>query len=619
MAEVIKGITWVLITLLAPVAFAAHDVSPKRVFVLYDQNRDFAGLALLDQTLTATLKARAEGRLEIYTEFMDASRFRDGNEQDYEETLKHFYRRKYAGKKIDLIVAVFGPSLEFLLKHGSALFPGVPIVFCGIDQREVESLSLGPGVTGVLVKREFRPTLDLALRLHPDTRQVFFVAGTSRFNKYWTERARRELQEPQAPVKINYLTDLSMPALQTELGRLPHHSIVFYLHLFTDGAGKSFNPYDALSLIARNANAPIYTVLDTYVGLGVVGGFVFSLEAHAIKAAELGLRILQGEIPADIPIAEIRTNVNMFDWRQLRRWDIAENRLPPGSVIRFRELSFWDLYLWHVTGAVLLIAAQSALIFTLLVQRRRRHVAELELQKRRQEMAHLTRLSTMGELAGSLAHELNQPLTAILSNAQAAQRFLAVQPADVEEVREVLKDIVRDNHRASEVIRGLRDLVKKGDLDVAALDLAAIVDDVVLLVRSDAILHNVSISLDIDSGMPKVQGDKVQLQQVMLNLLLNAFQAMKDCSAKDREVTVRTAFDGAGMVIVTVRDTGTGLRADEVGKIFQPFYTTKTEGLGMGLAISRSIIEAHGGRLWAVNNLERGATFHFTLPISSPQ
>ncbi len=189
----------------------------------------------------------------------------------------------------------------------------------------------------------------------------------------------------------------------------------------------------------------------------------------------------------------------------------------------------------------------------------------------------------------------------------------------MEEVREVLKDIVRDNHRASEVIRGLRDLVKKGDLDVAALDLAAIVDDVVLLVRSDAILHNVSISLDIDSGMPKVQGDKVQLQQVMLNLLLNAFQAMKDCSAKDREVTVRTAFDGAGMVIVTVRDTGTGLRADEVGKIFQPFYTTKTEGLGMGLAISRSIIEAHGGRLWAVNNLERGATFHFTLPISSPQ
>jgi two-component system sensor kinase FixL len=257
------------------------------------------------------------------------------------------------------------------------------------------------------------------------------------------------------------------------------------------------------------------------------------------------------------------------------------------------------------------------LIFALLVQRRRGRVAELEVQKRRQEMAHLTRVSTLGELAGSLAHELNQPLTAILSNAQAAQRFLAVQPADVEEVREVLKDIVQDNNRASEVIRRLRDLAKKGFLDVAALDLAAIVDDVVLLVHSDAILHNVSISLDIDSDAPKVQGDKVQLQQVMLNLLLNAFQAMKDCSAKDREVTVRAGFDGAGMVVVTVRDSGTGLRADEVGKIFQPFYTTKTEGLGMGLAISRSIIEAHGGRLWAENNLDRGAAFYFTLPISS--
>jgi two-component system sensor kinase FixL len=232
-------------------------------------------------------------------------------------------------------------------------------------------------------------------------------------------------------------------------------------------------------------------------------------------------------------------------------------------------------------------------------------------------MAHLTRVSTMGELAGSLAHELNQPLTAILSNAQAAQRFLAVQPADMEEVREVLKDIVQDNHRASEVIRGLRDLVKKGDLHVAALDLAAVVHDVVLLLHSESILHNVSMSLDIDSGAPKVQGDKVQLQQVILNLLLNAFQAMKDCPAKDRQVTVRAGFDGGRMVIVTVRDSGTGLRGDEVGKIFQPFYTTKTEGLGMGLAISRSIIEAHGGRLWAENNLERGATFYFTLPISS--
>ena len=241
--------------------------------------------------------------------------------------------------------------------------------------------------------------------------------------------------------------------------------------------------------------------------------------------------------------------------------------------------------------------------------------AELEVRQQREELAHLTRVSTMGELAASLAHELNQPLTAILSNAQAAQRFLAANPTEVEEVREILKDIAQDNSRASEVIRRLRDLVKKGELEVTALDLGGVARDVVLLIHSDAVLHNVSVSLELDAGLPKVRADKVQLQQVVLNLLLNAFHAMKDCPLDGRRVVLRTEPDGDHRVIVAVRDRGVGLRSDELDKIFQPFYTTKSDGLGMGLAISRSIIEAHGGRLWAENNSDRGATFYFTVPV----
>ena len=170
--------------------------------------------------------------------------------------------------------------------------------------------------------------------------------------------------------------------------------------------------------------------------------------------------------------------------------------------------------------------------------------AELEVRQQREELAHLTRVSTMGELAASLAHELNQPLTAILSNAQAAQRFLAANPTEVEEVREILEDIAQDNRRASEVIRRLRDLVKKGELDVTSLDLGGVARDVVLLIHSDAILHNVSVSLELDAGLPKVRADKVQLQQVILNLLLNAFHAMKDCPLDGRRVVLRTEPDG---------------------------------------------------------------------------
>ena len=240
----------------------------------------------------------------------------------------------------------------------------------------------------------------------------------------------------------------------------------------------------------------------------------------------------------------------------------------------------------------------------------------LTVQRQRNELAHVARISTMGELAASLAHELNQPLTAILSNAQAAQRFLAADPANIGEVRAILRDIVEDDGRAGEVIRRVRDLVRKADLDVEQLELADVFRDVVLLLRSDAILHNVRIVLEMAPGAPKVLSDKVQLQQVMLNLLLNAFQAMKDSPVSERQVTLRSRYDKDQTMTIAVHDRGVGLKEGQLEKMFQPFYTTKSDGLGMGLAISRSIIEAHGGRLWARNNPDQGATLYFTVPVA---
>jgi PAS domain S-box-containing protein len=238
----------------------------------------------------------------------------------------------------------------------------------------------------------------------------------------------------------------------------------------------------------------------------------------------------------------------------------------------------------------------------------------LTVQRQRHELAHVARVNTVGELSASLAHELNQPLTAILSNAQAAQRFLDADPTNLGEVHAILRDIVQDDSRAGEVIRRVRELVKKEELEITVLDLDAVVRDVVMLIHSDAILHNVNILLQMDPVAPKVRGDKVQLQQVVLNLLLNAFQAMKDRPVNERQVAVRTELDGDG-VIVAVRDCGEGLKDDQLDKIFEPFYTTKENGLGLGLAISRSIVEAHGGRLWAENNPDRGATIYFTVPL----
>jgi len=242
--------------------------------------------------------------------------------------------------------------------------------------------------------------------------------------------------------------------------------------------------------------------------------------------------------------------------------------------------------------------------------------AELTAERHRAELAHVARLSTMGELAASLAHELNQPLTAILSNAQTAERFLASDQIDLDEVREILRDVVEDDKRASEVIRRLRALVSKEPPALAPLDPGSVIGDVVQLVHSDAILRRSRVSVEVAPGLPTVLGDRIELQQVVLNLLVNAFDAMKDCPRHEREVSVRAAPDGAGMVKVAVRDRGTGVSVDDLDRIFEPFHTTKRDGLGMGLSISRTIIAAHGGRLWAENNPDRGATFCFTVPVA---
>ncbi|MFM0208002.1 ATP-binding protein [Paraburkholderia sediminicola] len=237
-----------------------------------------------------------------------------------------------------------------------------------------------------------------------------------------------------------------------------------------------------------------------------------------------------------------------------------------------------------------------------------------ELCRQRQDLAHLTRVSTMGQLASSLAHELNQPLTAILSNVQAAQRFMTADPIDLAELRDILNDIVQDDYRASEVIRRIRAVVKKGDLEVMPLDLAGVMRDVVALVHSDAIVRGTRVTLDIDTNLPPVRGDRVQLQQVMLNLLLNAFDAMNEVPPVDRMVCVTLKSADNGMVLIAVRDRGHGLTADKLDKIFKPFFTSKPQGLGLGLSISRSIIDMHRGRLWAENNNDRGATFYVALP-----
>jgi PAS domain S-box-containing protein len=248
-----------------------------------------------------------------------------------------------------------------------------------------------------------------------------------------------------------------------------------------------------------------------------------------------------------------------------------------------------------------------------------RKQSELELGQQRNELAHLSRVSTMGVLTSSLAHELNQPLTAILSNAQAGSRFLSAPTPDLAEVRGALEDIAQDAKRAGEVIRQMRALVRKDEPHLEPLDLNRVISDVVRLLHSDMLVRKVQIALELAPKLRPASGDNAQLQQVMLNLVLNAFDAMKDVPEGKRTVILRTRQLDAASIQVEVSDVGTGISPDQLVNLFEPFRSSKREGLGLGLSISRSIVEAHQGRIWAENNPDHGAIFYFTLPVHEPE
>jgi two-component system sensor kinase FixL len=244
--------------------------------------------------------------------------------------------------------------------------------------------------------------------------------------------------------------------------------------------------------------------------------------------------------------------------------------------------------------------------------------ARKQAEEVRQELAHASRLALAGELAASIAHEINQPLGAILSNADAAEMLLESSSPALDQLREILGDIRKDDRRASEVIRRLRTLLTKREMEVQPVDLNEVTSDVVLLARAESRRRGVTLGSEPVDDLPPVHGDKVHLQQVLLNLVLNAMEAMAGMPG-ERRLTVRAGVNENGAAEIAVSDTGPGIRPDRLPRLFDPFFSTKKEGMGLGLSIARSLIQAHGGQIWAENNPGGGATFRFTLPTDREQ
>jgi PAS domain S-box-containing protein len=655
-----------------------------------------------------------------------------------------FLRAKYEKRPPDVVITLGSVALPFIVRHRDDIAPNAPVVFTSVSPQNYGALQLPPNVTGIITEFNLDKTLALAERLQPEASRLFVIAGSGEVDRRWQSTARKTIEDRQRKFEVTYLFERSYANLVEEVSKIPRDSIVMLLTVFADREGNAYVPAQVAGSLSAVSPAPLYAPYDTYIGNGIVGGFVETFESVGVRAADMALQILAGKDPATIAPQTNPGQAYRVDHRAMARWGLQESKLPPETVVLFKEPTIWTEHRGAFVAAILIVALQSLIVAALLFQRRRRlraenllkeseermtfaaaaaniglwqfdrdrnelwatehcrsmfgiardapvtrntflsavhpddlqtatqalrslateqpaisdvrivlpgggtrwvrmrarsrsegggrskHLggifvditeqksAEAEVALQRLEVEHLMRVSVLGELSGSIAHEVNQPLTAILSNAQAALHLLAQESPDLVEIRDALEDIVHEDNRAGEVIHRLRSLLKKGERKAEYVNINDLVRSTVSLLHSELIGRDISLRLDLDHAPLLTCGDSVQLQQVLLNLVMNAMDAMASTPIAQRSIQISTGGPQAGMVDVRVKDRGHGIRPKENGRLFEPFYTTKDQGLGLGLTLCSTIIQAHQGRLTLVNDERGGAIAKFSLPIQQP-
>jgi PAS domain S-box-containing protein len=850
-----------VLALVITTAWAA-DV-PKKVLIVHSFGSAAPPFTTHSIAFETELTKRMGERVDLDEVSLDHARYAD---PDMEEALVEYLQKRQAKWQPDLVVPIGSPAGIFVEQYRWRLFPHPPILYAGMDRRRLAADALQNNAAFVGESFDGPGFIEDILQLAPDTTNIVCVIGASQVERYWTAAFQSDFARFTNRVGFTWLNEFSFDQMQEKVSHLPPRSFIFLILLMRDATGVTHNADEALRRISQVANAPVNSIYEEQLGLGIVGGRLYRAEFEAVEAARVAIRILHGEPATNFPPEIIGPIGAQYDGRELRRWNISEDRLPRGSVVKFRERTIWGRYGSWIIAGVSVFVIQGVLIAALvanLVRRRkaerslreseermklaacaaemalweldlttdrvwvagplaerigqkdrdnthftqvfqgihpddqnrvatalakaregkgdfesvhrrllpdgkiiwvtargrvefdqphkpvrmrgismditarkeaeerarecegrflvmansapvlmwaagpdksctfcnqawldftgrplerelgngwteslhpedragcvklyvesfdarqpftveyrvRRHDgqyrwlsdhgvprydaqqnflgyigscvditeqkrAEEEALRMREELAHVSRVSTLVELGGALAHELNQPLTAILSNAQAAARSLNSGPANMGELREILEDIVEEDRRAGEIIVRMRAMLKKEDVKMAPENLNQIVGEVLGIMRSELLFRRVMPITRLAPELPLVRGDRVRLQQVLMNLIVNACDAMADVPPPERRVTIETNDAGDGFVQASVADGGFGFPVSDSAEMFEAFRTTKPNGLGLGLVISRSIIESHGGRLSVSNNNDRGAVVRFTL------
>jgi signal transduction histidine kinase len=595
------------------IVLAAHGTAfaePRRVLLLHSFGPFFEPWSAVAGRFREELTRRSPNAIDLYEASLETARFAQPPD---EAPLVDYLRALFGERNLDLVVAMGAPAARFFQKHRPEFFPSTPLLITAADQRTFSEGVLTSNDATVPSTLDLPKLVENILHVLPDTNNIVFAIGASPLERFWVEGMRQAFQPFAGRVSFEWLDDLSQDQMVKRAAMLPPRSALFYASVRVDAAGIPNEQNRLLARLQDSANAPIFSYLDSNFGQGIVGGPVISTEELGRRAAEVAVRILNGERPGSIKTPPVGLGAPVYDWRQLQRWSIDEARLPPGSIVQFRQPTAWQRYRWPVMGVLIATLLQSAMIGWLLLERYGRRRAELVSRQRSLEVMHLNRTAEVGALSASFAHEVSQPLVAVELNAERAERLLRADRPEVGKLKEIVTDIRQANSLAMNVIGNLHNLLKRKS-EVQECDLNAVIADAVHLLAPEAHRRNIDLRVDGMQRALLVRADPVHLQQVILNLVTNAMDAMTDTAPGARKIAIRTACAGESTVKVSVRDSGLGIPEEKLAEIFETFYTTKEQGTGLGLSVARTIVETYKGKIWAENQVGGGAILHFTLP-----
>jgi signal transduction histidine kinase len=696
--------------------------------IVHSFGRDYAPYKDVSSHFLTQLALQYPEPVEFLHASLEMTRF-DGPDRD--QPLLDYLRAVYPNRSPDLIVPIGAQAGQFSTRLQDQLFPHAPLLLLAADRRRFSQLA-GSGMTIVGLDVDLTQLLRNILQIQPLTQEVYFVSGTSPLAQFWQHAILQDWRDSYDHIKVHTLDHLSLDQVGETLANLPPHSAVFVGIINRDAAGVSHEAGIVMQVLRERSNAPVFGYAQSQFGQGIVGGALVPTAKTGKIGAEMGARILAGESSDHIPPVVLPMSDPVYDWRELHRWNIPEEDLPPNSTVLHREPTTWEQHRTTIIATVTVLLVQSALVILLLAARQRaretdaslklaadaaaiglwrrrpesnfftatprcrslwgfpldaplnldtvmerihaedrvrvqttvaeaartgrsfslehrivlpdksvrwlalhgrthagrqgdkygtqgavrditaQRETETRVEQHQRELAHLSRISSLGVLSAAITHEVSQPLGSILHNAQAAQHILAHATPDLGELGAIMDDIVSDDKRAGAVVKRLRNLMRRGDASLESTNILPNVEEVLELMRKDLRGRSVQVDLRSVPDLPPVLANRVQLQQVLINLIANACDAMDENPPGQRKLTVELDRSDQHATIA-IRDQGPGL-PDDADIVFEPFHTTKPEGLGMGLAICRTIINAHQGSLEACNHEDGGAVFQITLP-----